>query len=248
MNEEYRNARISKDRNYDGRFFFGVKTTGIFCRPSCPSRVASEKNVLYFANAFEALEKEFRPCRRCRPDIEVEYYHGNINGTDLVDQALRRIYDGYLAYHSLQDLAEELSVSSRHLRQLFVENLGVPPVKVARYHKVIFAKKLLLSSRRSITDVAMASGFGSIRQFNEAFIDVMGCTPSSVRKEAGVASDFPGETTLLLRYDQPFHFRQMLAFMRPRSMVGVELVADDMYSRTFRTGGCGRIFHGYGLS
>ncbi|MBI9091443.1 MAG: methylphosphotriester-DNA--protein-cysteine methyltransferase family protein [Desulfobacterium sp.] len=178
MNKEFSRARIKKDKNFDGKFLFGVKTTGIFCRPSCPSPVAKEENVTYFNTIFEAIEKGLRPCFRCRPDVDVEYYNGNISGVSVVNNALERIYDGYLNYHSIQDLAKELLLSDRHLRKLFVDNLGVPPIKIARHHKSLFAKKLLLFSDQSITDIAFASGFGSIRQFNTVFKTVFGKTPT----------------------------------------------------------------------
>ena len=140
----YHMARITKDKNFDGKFFFGVKTTNIFCRPSCPSPIAKEENVIYFDTMFEALEQGFRPCLRCRPDINVEYYHGNVDGTLIVNTALEMIYSGYLNDHSIQDLAKALFISDRHLRKLFVENLGVPPIKIAKYHKSIFAKKPII--------------------------------------------------------------------------------------------------------
>lgn len=112
MKETYKTARINKDKNFDGKFFFGVKTTGIFCRPSCPAPVAKEENVVYFKDIFEALDQFYRPCLRCRPDINLDYYNGNASGTLTVQTALKMIYDGYLNFHSVADLAGELKVSS----------------------------------------------------------------------------------------------------------------------------------------
>ena len=231
---EYSRARRAKDKNFDGKFFFGVKTTGIFCRPSCPAPTAKEENVVYFDTVFAALENGFRPCLRCRPDVDVDYYTGNVGGTSVVSKALRLIYDGYLNEHSLTELAGELAVSERHLRKLFVDNLGAPPVKIARYHKVFFAKKLLMSSDNSVADIAFASGFKSIRQFNDAFKNIFGNTPTTVRKQAGRCKD-SNTTTLLLRYSKPFNFPRMLDFMRPRAVKGMERVTETGYSRTFRT-------------
>ncbi|QJB57104.1 DNA-3-methyladenine glycosylase 2 [Pseudodesulfovibrio sp. zrk46] len=234
MHTEYSRARREKDKNFDGTFFFGVRTTGIFCRPSCPSPIAKEENVEYFGTMFEALDRGFRPCLRCRPDVEVDYYNGNVDGASVVNAALQLIYDGYLNDRSLADLAGEVAVSERHLRKLFVDNLGVPPIKIARYHKALFAKKLLVSSGNSMADIAFASGFGSIRQFNDAIKDIFGYTPTQLRKQADV-SDSGDNTTLLLRYQPPFHFNRILDFMRLRAIKGVELVTDKSYSRTFRT-------------
>lgn len=234
MYAEFSRARRKKDKNFDGKFFFGVKTTGVFCRPSCPSPTAKEENVEYFESIFAALEKGYRPCLRCRPDVDVDYYTGNIGGTTIVDTALKSIYDGYLNEHSITDLANDLKVSERHLRKLFVDNLGVPPIKISRYHKALFAKKLLISSTQSITDIAFASGFGSIRQFNETCKAIFGKTPTSVRQQID-HSGISDNTTLLLRYPPPFNFQQILDFMRHRAMNGVEVVTDTSYRRTFRT-------------
>jgi len=240
MQQEYRQAREAKDKNYDGRFFFGVKTTGIFCRPSCPSPVAKEKNVLYFETLFQALEQGFRPCYRCRPDVEVAYYNGNVDGTFLVGAALEKIYGGYLHDHSLEALAAEVGISDRHLRKLFMDNLGVPPVAIARYHKALFAKKLLIYSEQSITDIAYASGFGSIRQFNDVVKKVFGKTPTSIRGDEtteDMAEPLSGKplTRLLLPYKKPLDFGQVLSFLRTRAIAGVEVVTEKSYTRTFRT-------------
>ncbi|MDM8517180.1 Ada metal-binding domain-containing protein [Desulfobacterales bacterium HSG16] len=237
MDRVLNTARITKDKNFDGKFFFGVKTTGIFCRPSCPAPVAKEENVVYFKTIFDALERDFRPCYRCRPDISVEYYNKNLDGVYVVNTALGMIYDGYLNSHSLRDLSCELLVSDRHLRKLFVDNLGVPPVKIARYHKSLFAKKLLVFSNQSITDIAFASGFGSIRQFNDVFKKIFGKTPTAVRNEACDENGGPNDTTLLLKYQKPFNFKQAVAFMKPRAMEGVERITENSYGRTFRAGG-----------
>ena len=233
MKETYKTARINKDKNFDGKFFFGVKTTGIFCRPSCPAPVAKEENVVYFKDIFEALDQFYRPCLRCRPDINLDYYNGNASGTLTVQTALKMIYDGYLNFHSVADLAGELKVSDRHLRKLFIENLGVPPVKIAKYHRAMFAKKLLMFSRQTVTDIAFASGFGSIRQFNQVFKEIFGIAPSAVKKE-NTEKD-RADTTLLVSYNRPFNFSQVIEFMKIRAIKGVEVIDDTSYARTFRT-------------
>ncbi len=236
MNKIFSKARKQKDKNFDGTFFFGVKTTGIFCRPSCPSPVAKEENVLYFDTIFEALEQNFRPCFRCRPDVEVDYYNGSADGEFLVNTALKMIYDGYLNYNSIHDLSKELLLSDRHLRKLFVDHLGVPPIRIARYHKALFAKKLLVFSDQSVTDIAFAAGFGSIRQFNDVFKDIFGKTPTMVRQEFITEQSIPDNTTLLLKYKKPFNFKTILAFIKARAIKGVEVVTRDTYARTFRAG------------
>lgn len=234
MHDEFSRARRDKDAEYDGKFYFGVTTTGIFCRPSCPAPEAHEENVEYFATPYEAVERGYRPCRRCRPDIEVERNTGNPSGTLVVDQALARIRDGALNRQTLDDLSSELQVSTRHLRQLFIENLGAPPMRVINLHRALFAKRLLLSSSQRVTDIAFAAGFGSVRQFNSIFKKIFGQTPTQMRKESGTASTaFQG---LHLPYTPPMDFKGMLDYWRPLAVRGVERITDTEYARTFRLG------------
>lgn len=252
----YENARINKDRHYDGQFFFAVKTTNIFCRPSCPSPIAKKENVTYYETMFDALNHGYRPCRRCRPDVNVEYYNGNVDGAELVNKALGMIYDGYLNEHSLGDMAGTLGVTDRHLRNLFNDNIGMPPVKVAAYHRVLFAKKLLVYSDISVTDVAYASGFGSTRQFNDVFKDTFGQTPTEVRgvkiniaagdsqtnlidtkiSEDGTKQERTSEAVMKIPYEEPFDYEGILSFVGARAIKGVEVVGDGTYQRTFRIG------------
>jgi len=229
----FSNARILKDKNYDGLFFFAVKTTGIFCRPSCPSPVAKEENVEYFNSIFSALENGYRPCNRCRPELNLEYHNSYIHGSEIVQKALKMIFDGYLNYNSIQNLADRLFISQRQLRKLFIDCIRLPPVKIGRYHKSIFAKKLLTNSNQPISEIAFASGFRSTRQFNATYKEIFGESPSKARKNRGLSSS--GKTSFLLHYKEPFDFMNILSFMEPRLITGIERIEDHQYSRTFRT-------------
>jgi len=234
----YQEARKHKNKDYDGKFFFAVKTTGIFCRPSCPSPVALEKNVTYYNSIYEALEEGYRPCLRCRPDVQVDYYNGNVDGAVLVEKALELIYDGFLNENKVSDLANTLSVSGRHLRMLFVENIGIPPVKVAKYHKALFAKKLLFSSSMRITDIAYAAGFGSIRQFNHVMKEVHGLSPSEIReKKLLTEPSTDGMTVIHLMDNLVKSFNVFLSHKNKYSIRGVEIVDENYYARTFSTEG-----------
>ena len=227
-------ARLNKDKSFDGKFFFGVRTTNIFCRPSCPSPIAKEENVLYFDTMFKALENGFRPCLRCRPDINLEYFNSNVDGAETVNTALEMIYDGYLSYHSIHELAKELYISDRHLRKLFNDNIGIPPVKIARYHKAIFSKRLLMFSNLPMTEIASIAGFGSIRQFNDVFKEIFGVSPSGMRKDTYKGTEKHKEAVLLLPYEGHLDFKQILSFMKDRAIKGVEVINNNSYSRTFR--------------
>ncbi len=234
----FQQARITKDGNFDGRFFFGVVTTGIFCRPSCPSPTAKEDNVRYFNSLFDALENGFRPCLRCRPDISLDYYSStNTDGVYVVETALVLIYQGFLNNHSVEELAQELLVSDRHLRKLFNDTLGTSPIAIANYHRALFAKKLLLTANMAISDIAFAAGFGSLRQFNDVFRKIFGMSPTKLRNtclEKRINSS--GTVRLLLPYNSPFSFNEILDFLRPRAIQGVERITEACYSRTFRMG------------
>ncbi|QOR35035.1 DNA-3-methyladenine glycosylase 2 family protein [Clostridium sp. 'deep sea'] len=231
--KSYQQARVTKDKNFDGKFYFAVKTTGVFCRPSCPSPIAKEHNVEYFTSIFSALNKGYRPCYRCRPDLNVDYYNSNIDGSKIVSEALKLIYDGYLNFNSVVDLAKKFYISDRQLRKLFNQNIGLPPVKVALYHRAIFAKKLLSNSQLSITNIAFAAGFGSIRQFNAVYKNIFGVTPTDTKNKTS-SSNVPQNNVLYLKYQKPFDFNQILSYLKLRAISGVEQVTNNSYSRTFR--------------
>lgn len=227
-------ARLSRDSRFDGKFFTAVKTTGIFCRSICPAPLAKKENVIYFPTAAEAMEAGFRPCLRCRPEAAPGYsaWHGS---SDMVKRALGMIRQGFLNDFSVEQLAEKLGISTRHMSRLFNENLGIPPVKIARHQKVMFAKKLLFETDLSITHIALASGFGSIRQFNETFRSSLGISPSRIRKEMDAKTSLiPAPVKLEISYRPPFDWQEMLCFLRPRVIPGVEYVGTDQYGRSFQ--------------
>jgi len=180
--QSYKKARVNKDKSFDGLFFFGVLTTGIFCRPSCPSPTAKEENVRYFDNIYLAIKNGFRACKRCYPDIYTNYSSDNIKGEIFLKKAVDLILKGYLNNKSVKSLADKLEISDRHLRKIFLKELGVSPIKFNNYNRIIYSKKLLLNSDLSITSIAFKSGFGSIRQFNKVFKDFISESPSDFRK------------------------------------------------------------------
>src|SRR4051812_28489190 len=177
-------ARLSRDPRFDGKFFIGVRSTKIYCRSICPVPTVKEKNVLYFPNAAAAAEAGYRPCLRCRP--EASPGTPAWQGTSVtVSRALRLLNESALDQVGVDRLAERLGVGARHLRRLFVEHLGAPPVAVAQTRRLHFAKNLIDETALPFTEIAMASGFGSIRRFNSVFQQIYGRTPRDLRRLAG---------------------------------------------------------------
>src|SRR5712692_9233605 len=156
-------ARLSQDPRFDGKFFIGVLSTGIYCRSICRARTAKESNVRYFPSAAAAAEAGFRPCLRCRPEASPGT-PGWVGAPSSVSRALKLIAESALDDGSVEDLAVKLGMGSRHMRRLFLEHLGATPVAIAQTRRVHFAKRLIDETGLPMTEVAMAAGFGSIRR------------------------------------------------------------------------------------
>lgn len=232
--ETCRKARLARDPRFDGRFFIGVRTTRIFCRSICPARPPLERNVDYFPSAAAAAAAGLRPCLRCRPECAPGTPAWNGSSTT-VARALREIAEGALDDQSVGKLAERLGVTDRHLRRLFIEHLGAPPIAVAQTHRLLSAKRLLDDTALPVSAVALASGFGSIRRFNDTFRRTWGRSPRELRKKGralgGIGLRFR------LRYRPPFDWPALLAFLETRAIPGVESVHDGVYCRSIAPGG-----------
>ncbi|MGC3873423.1 DNA-3-methyladenine glycosylase 2 family protein [Halomonas sp. GXIMD04776] len=222
-------ARLARDARFDGQFFTAVKTTGIYCRPVCPATPPQEHNVAYFASAVEAAEAGYRPCLRCRPDSAPGSPAWKGVDTTL-ERALRLINQGALQHGSLIELSERLGIGERYLRQLFHKRFGVAPKTYALYQQCLFAKQLLHQTRLPITEVAYASGFRSLRRFNDCFKSRMGLNPSQLRH---YASPDNNELVLQLIYRPPFAWERLRHFLARRLIEGQEWLGDDFYGRTF---------------
>jgi AraC family transcriptional regulator of adaptative response / DNA-3-methyladenine glycosylase II len=224
-------ALQSHDARFDGLLYVGVTSTGIYCRPVCPARTAKFDNCRFFGSAAAAQEAGFRPCLRCRPETAPDL--ASWRGTSsTVSRALALITDGALDGDnaSVEGLAERLGIGERHLRRLFVQHLGASPVAVAQTRRVLFAKQLIHETQMPITDVALAAGFGSVRRFNEIFLNLFHRAPRALRR-ANASSQESG-VTLRLRYRPPYDWNSMLAFLRARAIPRVEIVEDERYLRT----------------
>lgn len=223
-------ARRSRDARFDGLFFTAVTSTRIYCRPVCPAPMA--RRVTYYATAAAAEAAGYRPCLRCRPELAPGDGAWR-RGDAVVARALKLIEQGTLDDQPLSALAQRVDIGERQLRRLFVERLGVPPLGVHATRRLLFAKQLLTETAMPITEVALASGFGSLRRFNAAFLEAYRMAPRELRKQRNEA---PGDTLALrLGYRPPYDFAAMLEFLRGRALPGVEVVDDTGYSRVIGT-------------
>jgi len=225
-------ARRTRDPRFDGRFFIGVTTTRIYCRPICPARSPKEQNIRYFPSAAAASEAGFRPCLRCRPEASPGT-PAWLGTSATVSRALRLISESALEDGGVESLASRLGIGSRHLRRLFLKHLGASPIAVAQTRRLHFAKKLIDETSLPMRDLALASGFGSIRRFNDTFSKTYHRTPTHLRQLARRApAHQEHEYEFLLRFRPPFCWDAMLEFLAPRATPGIEMVQDAIYRRT----------------
>jgi AraC family transcriptional regulator, regulatory protein of adaptative response / methylated-DNA-[protein]-cysteine methyltransferase len=174
-------ARVSRDRRFDGRFFSGVRTTRIYCRPVCPVRPAKAENVSFYPSAAAAERAGFRPCLRCRPET-APFSPAWKGSLATVERAVRLIGDGALDHAPVEALAASLGVGGRHLTRLFDKHLGASPSQVARTVRVQRAKRLLDETGLPMTEIALQAGFRSLRRFNAVFAEVYRCSPTEIRR------------------------------------------------------------------
>jgi AraC family transcriptional regulator of adaptative response / DNA-3-methyladenine glycosylase II len=228
----YYRAFETHDARFDGRVFVGVTSTDIYCRPVCPARTPRFENCRFYASAASAQEAGFRPCLRCRPEIapDLAFWRGSAN---TVSRALALIAEGALdgEESDVETLAGRLGVGARQLRRLFQRHLGASPVAVAQTRRVLFAKQLLHDTHLPMAEVALASGFGSIRRFNETFRDLFGRPPSALRRKAGAAESARDGVTLRLAYRPPYDWPGMLAALAARATPGEEWIERDVWHR-----------------
>jgi AraC family transcriptional regulator of adaptative response / DNA-3-methyladenine glycosylase II len=232
----FERARLSRDPRFDGRFFVGVRTTGIYCRPVCPAVPPRSENVTFYPSAAAASEAGYRPCLRCRPESApgTPVWAGT---STTVRRGLRLIANGALDEGSIEDLAERLGVTSRHLRRLFSKHVGASPLAVAHTQRLHFAKRLIDQTALPMSHVAEAAGYGSVRRFNDTFKKTYGRTPRQLRRH----NDEPlGDSSVLqmrLPCRQPFDWAALLAFFAARATPGVEDVVGDAYFRSVEIDG-----------
>src|SRR5690349_6629617 len=236
-------AVLARDPRFDGRFYTAVTSTGIYCRPVCPARTPARRNMRFYPHPGAAEAAGFRACRRCRPEASPGSPEWNVRA-DLAGRAVRLIADGYVDEHGVDGLARRLAVTERHLRRLLVAELGAGPLALARSMRMQTARRLLAETTMPITEIAFASGFSSVRQFNATFVESYGMPPSALRpalrrpapaeNKAGADSAW---LTLKLACREPFDGAALLGFLALRAVPAVEQVTGNRYTRTIQAPG-----------
>ena len=232
-------ALTARDARFDGVFFVGVTSTGIYCRPICPAKTPKARNCRFFDTPQEAEHAGFRPCLRCRPELAP--------GSAPVDDARRiaesivqRLEEGTLDERAgLEEIADQFELSSRQIRRIVHKELGVPPIQLLLTRRLLLAKQLLTETTLPITEVAFASGFSSLRRFNDAFGKRYRMPPTRLRAKAtadAAAIATSHTLTLQLSYRPPYDWESVLAFLSSRALTGIELVTGASYARTGTVG------------
>jgi AraC family transcriptional regulator of adaptative response / DNA-3-methyladenine glycosylase II len=233
----YRAVR-SRDARFDGWFVTAVRTTHIYCRPSCPAITPRRENVRFYPTAAAAQQAGFRACKRCRPDAAPGSPEWNARG-DLVGRAMRLIADGIVDREGVRGLARRLGYSERQLHRQLVAELGAGPIALARAQRAQTARILIETTSLPFTDLAFAAGFSSIRQFNDTVRAVFAATPTEMRSrsrhhgaDGARAPGSPGAIELRLAYRAPFDGPGVLSFLGSRAVPGIEAFDGDTYRRT----------------
>lgn len=232
-------ALTSRDPRFDGIFFVGVTSTGIYCRPICPAKTPQLRNCRFFASAAAAEKAAFRPCLRCRPELAPGQAPLD-NAQRIAQLIVQRLHEARLDEGAgLEKISADFGIGSRQLRRIVRKELGVSPIELLQTRRLLLAKQLLTETRLPVTEVAFASGFASLRRFNDAFSTHYRMPPSQLRRQAGTgmaAIDADDTSTLRLSYRPPYDWHGILDFLRSRTIRGIEHVTADSYARTVRLG------------
>lgn len=231
--EQCEQARLARDARFDGLFYTAVRSTGIYCRPVCPAPPPRRQNVSYYPSAAAATAAGYRPCLRCRPELSPD--DANLLQDHTLHRALTLLNEDILQEQPASALAEAMGLSARQLQRLFVARLGATPAQLHATRRLLLAKQLLTETALPVTHVALAAGFNSLRRFNSAFLAGCGMPPSALRRQHGAVEG--GEPVLRLAYRPPLDFATMLAFLRKRSLPGIEQISQDSYQRVIVSNG-----------
>lgn len=224
-------AFVAKDTRFDGRFFVGISSTGIYCRPVCRAKQPKAENCTFYHTAAEAEQAGYRPCLLCRPELAPG--SSIVDATpNLVYRAARMLEENCGSGQSLDELSGRLGCTDRHLRRVFTAEYNVTPVQYLQTCRLLLAKNLLTDTDLPVIEVAMASGFGSLRRFNDLFKKQYNLSPTALRKRTLEEQKNTGDVTLALGYRPPYPWEEMLHFFAGRAIPGIDIVQDDTYMRT----------------
>lgn len=238
-------ALSARDRKFDGRFFVGVSSTGIYCRPVCSARTPKSENCTFYPSAAAAELAGFRPCLKCRPELAPGLALIDL-GNRYAQVAVQLIEQGYLSEHSCEQLAIRLGISDRHLRRIFAEQFGASPIDYAQSHRLLQAKRLLADTDLPLSEVAFAAGFGSLRRFNELFKARYRLIPSVLRSTAGRHEQAASSGLVFhLGYRPPYDWPRMFGFLQARAVIGVESVIGQQYWRSIAVNQGGIEYQGW---
>ncbi|MFA9275103.1 MAG: bifunctional transcriptional activator/DNA repair enzyme AdaA, partial [Candidatus Aquirickettsiella gammari] len=228
--QDYYRALAAKDARFDGIFFAGITTTGIYCRPICRVKTPRQSSCVFFSSQAAAEAAGFRPCLRCRPELAPYNLQQN-----LAHAIWQRISAGALNEHSIEVFAGQVGLSSRQLRRVILQEFGVSPIALAQTQRLLFAKKLIQETQLSMVDIAFAAGFGSVRRFNALFESRYNMAPGSIRRlQASLTTQ--QEISLRLAYRPPYAWDALLNYLNGRAMAGLEQVdlQQSCYRRSVR--------------
>ncbi|QHQ61491.1 helix-turn-helix domain-containing protein [Anaerocolumna sedimenticola] len=224
-------AFMAKDARFDGRFFVGVSSTGIYCRPVCRAKQPKSENCTFYHTAAEAEQAGYRPCLLCRPELAPGSSIADATA-NLVYRAARMLEENCGSGHSLDELSGRLGCTDRHLRRVFKAEYNVSPVQYLQTCRLLLAKNLLTDTDLPILEVAMAAGFGSLRRFNDLFKKHYNLSPTALRKRTLEEKKHNSDLTLALGYRLPYPWEEMQHFLAGRAIPGIEIVKDNTYMRT----------------
>lgn len=224
-------ALKAKDARFDGRFFVGVSSTGIYCRPICPAKLPRKENCTFYETAAAAEQAGYRPCLMCRPELAPGAAPIDATFT-LAHKAARLLEENCGSGQNIEEYVHRLGCSGRHLRRAFAAAFNVSPVQYLQTCRLLLAKNLLTDTDLPVTDIAMAAGFGSLRRFNDLFKTQYRLSPTALRKQVSNQKGSDHNITLILGYRPPYQWRQVIDFLAQRAIFGVEAVNGDSYMRT----------------
>lgn len=224
-------AFTAKDPRFDGRFFVGISSTGIYCRPVCRAKQPKPENCTFFRTAAQAEQAGYRPCLMCRPELAPGTSVTDATA-NLVFRAARLLEENCGSGQNLDELAGSLGCTGRHLRRVFTAEYKVTPVQYLQTCRLLLAKNLLTDTDLSVLDVAMAAGFGSLRRFNELFKKNYNLPPTALRRKRSEEKNNCGDITISLGYRPPYRWDELLRFLAGRAVCGIEAVENSGYMRT----------------